>query len=75
VIGISPGIREERVSLDDKAALNSLMECAKQQKMTLLIYDAVGKQIMWFQYYLVRQELKDYFFMQGGEAGYVSSLR
>ena len=63
------------MSLDDKAALNSLMECAKQQKIALLIYDAVGNQMMWFQYYLVRQELKDYFFMQGGEAGYVSSLR
>ena len=43
--------------------------------MTLLIYHAVGKQVMWFQYYLVRHELEDYFFMQGVEAGYVFSLR
>jgi len=43
--------------------------------MTLLTYDAVGKQVMWFQYYLVRHELKDCFFMQGVETGYVFSLR
>jgi hypothetical protein len=29
VIGNSPGIREERLSLDDKVALNALMERAK----------------------------------------------
>jgi rhodanese-related sulfurtransferase len=67
-------MREEHVKVDDKAALNALIEQAKLQRKTLLIYDAVGKQVMWLQYYLVRHGAKDYFFMQGGENGYVSSL-
>jgi hypothetical protein len=62
------------VRVDDKAALNALIEQAMLQRKTLLIYDAVGKQVMWLQYYLVRHGAKDYFFMQGGENGYVSSL-
>jgi rhodanese-related sulfurtransferase len=68
-------MREEHVKVDDKAALNALIEQAKLQRKTLLIYDAVGKQVMWLQYYLVRRGARDYFFMQGGEEGYVASLR
>jgi hypothetical protein len=68
-------MREEHVKVDDKAALNALIEQAKLQRKTLLIYDAVGKQVMWLQYYLVRGGARDYFFMQGGEEGYVASLK
>jgi rhodanese-related sulfurtransferase len=68
-------MREEHVNVDDKVAVNALIEQAKLQRKTLLIYDAVGKQVMWLQYYLVRRGAKDYFFMQGGEEGYVASLR
>lgn len=67
-------MREEHVNLDNKAVLDALIERAKMEKKTLLIYDAVGKQVMWFQYYLVRRQVKNYFFMQGGEAGYVASI-
>jgi rhodanese-related sulfurtransferase len=68
-------MREEHVNVDNKAALNALIEQAKRERKTLLIYDAVGKQVMWFQYYLVRHGVRNYFFMQGGEGGYVSSLK
>ena len=68
-------MREEHVNVDNKASLDVFIEQAKQQRKALLIYDAVGKQVMWFQYYLVRHGVKDYFFMQGGEEGYVSSLK
>jgi rhodanese-related sulfurtransferase len=68
-------MHEEHVNLDNKIELNGLIEQANQQRKTLLIYDAVGKQVMWLQYYLVRHGARDYFFMQGGEEGYVSSLR
>jgi len=68
-------MREEHVNVDNRAELDALIEQAKQQRKGLLIYDAVGKQVMWFQYYLVRHGAKDYFFMQGGEEGYVSSLK
>ncbi len=67
-------MHEEHVNLNDKATLNALIEQASQKRKTLLIYDAVGKQVMWLQYYLVRHGAKDYFFMQGGEDGYVSLL-
>jgi rhodanese-related sulfurtransferase len=33
---------------------------------TLLIYDAVGKQVRWLQYYLEKAGIKDYYFMEGG---------
>ena len=68
-------MREEHLNLDKKAALDAVIERAKKEKKTLLIYDAVGKQVMWFQYYLVRHQVKSYFFMQGGEAGYIASIR
>lgn len=40
---------------------------------TLLIYDAVGKQVRWLQYLLERHDIKDYYFMQGGVKGYVAA--
>lgn len=67
-------MREDHVDLDNKPALDAVIERAKKGGKTLLIYDAVGKQVMWFQYYLVRHQVKNYFFMQGGEAGYVASI-
>jgi len=30
------------------------------------VYDKVGKQTRWFQYYLEQQGLKDYYFLAGG---------
>ena len=40
------------------------------QGKTLLIYDAVGKQVKWLQYYLEKIKIKDYFFMKKGVKGY-----
>jgi len=34
------------------------------------VYDKVGKQTRWFQYYLEQQGLKDYYFLAGGAEGY-----
>lgn len=68
-------MREVRTTLDNKAALNAVLDRAKNEHKTLYIYDAVGKQIQWVQYYLVRHGLKDYFFMKDGESGYVASLK
>lgn len=68
-------MREDHVNLDNKAALDAVIERAQKERKTLLIYDAVGKQVMWIQYYLVRHQVKNYYFMQGGEAGYVEAIR
>ncbi|MBW3696656.1 rhodanese-like domain-containing protein [Vibrio sp. T187] len=33
---------------------------------TLLIVDAVGKQVRWLQYYLIKYEYQNYYFLEGG---------
>ena len=33
---------------------------------TLLIFDQVGKQVQWLEYYLVENGYKDYYFLSGG---------
>lgn len=62
--------REQRASLEDKAALDPVIQQAKKERKTLLIYDQVGKQVQWFQYYLESKGLKDYYFMKGGAQAY-----
>jgi len=44
----------------------------KNNKSTLLIYDAVGKQIRWLQYLLEKHNIENYYFMQGGVKGYLA---
>lgn len=62
--------REERIPLEDKSAIDAMIERAKHDKKTLLIYDQVGKQVEWLQYRLESKDLKDYYFMKGGAQGY-----
>jgi rhodanese-related sulfurtransferase len=63
-------MREMRATLDEAPKLlNAVME-AKRQKKTLYVYDKVGKQTRWFQYFLEQQGLKDYYFLDGGAEGY-----
>ncbi len=65
--------REERVPLDQKQKLDAVVERAKAQNKTLLVYDKAGHQIKWFQYYLESKGVKDYYFLKGGEEGYYES--
>ncbi|PCJ18064.1 MAG: sulfurtransferase [Candidatus Cloacimonadota bacterium] len=37
-----------------------------KKEKTLYIYDAVGKQVRWLQYYLEKYAYKNYFFLKGG---------
>lgn len=62
--------REERVPLDQKERLDAVIERAKAQNKTLLVYDKAGHQIQWFQYYLAHKGLKQYYFLKGGAEGY-----
>lgn len=66
--------REQRVALEEKARLDAVIEQAKKEKKTLLVYDQVGKQVQWFQYYLESKGLKDYYFMKGGAQGYSDAM-
>ena len=49
------------------------LELIKKNNSTLLIYDAVGKQVRWLQYLLEKNNIKNYYFMQGGVKGYLAA--
>jgi len=63
-------MRELRAPLDDTKKIAAAVAEAKKSKKPLLVYDKVGKQTRWFQYYLVQQGMKDYYFLDGGSEGY-----
>jgi len=66
--------KEARAQLGELNKIDSVIEQAKAQKKTLLVYDEVGKQVQWFQYYLERKGVKDYYFMKGGAQGHFDAM-
>lgn len=72
--GLFSGI-EERVYIDDKESLANYVRKANNEKKTLLIYDAAGKQVRWLMYYLEANNANSYKFMTGGARGYYKVLR
>lgn len=62
--------KEKRVSLSQTKALDAVLEQAKREKKTLLVYDKAGHQVQWLQYHLEEAGVKDYYFMKGGEEAY-----
>jgi rhodanese-related sulfurtransferase len=62
--------KERRAELGEIKKLDAAIEDAKQHQKTLLVYDAVGKQVEWFQYHIEARGLKDYYFMKGGAQKY-----
>jgi len=52
-------------SLDD---ISVLLNKAKNKKIRLLIFDAVGKQVRWLQYILEKEGFDEYYFLNGGVA-------
>lgn len=62
--------KEERAPLDDRAKIAEVVARAKRSDKPLLVYDKVGKQAPWFQYYLEKEGVKNYYFMDGGAEGY-----
>ncbi len=67
--------REHRVDLDDIKQLDRYIEKAKRDGSGLLIYDAAGKQVVWFQYYLEEKGVKTYYFMDDGIDAYYKSMK
>lgn len=63
-------MRELRAPLDDAKKIAAAVDEAKRSKKTLVVYDKVGKQTRWFQYYLEQQGVKDYYFLEGGSEAY-----
>jgi rhodanese-related sulfurtransferase len=72
-LAIFPG-RERRAYLDQTKKLNRYISKAKRERRPLLIYDAAGKQVRWFQYYLEEHGVRDYYFMKGGSHAYFKGL-
>lgn len=58
----------------DNDKMQKYVAQAKSQNRSLMIYDAVGKQVRWLQYYLEQQNLKSYYFMKGGAKSFFDDL-
>lgn len=67
--GLFPG-KEQRVYINDATGLDKYIAQANKEGKTLLIYDEVGKQVRWLQYYLEGKNSKSYLFMKGGVRNY-----
>lgn len=72
-VGFFPGL-ERRVALDQPDKLDKVIQRAKKEDKTLLIYDEAGHQVQWLQYHLVDAGLKNYYFMKGGAKAYYDML-
>jgi len=59
-----------RVTPSDR--IGRVLQRAKTRKKTLLIFDAVGKQVRWLQYRLEKEQVKNYYFMKGGVKGFIN---
>ncbi len=59
---------EESISLvpEDKASMDRYLHNVKKKNKKLYVYDMVGKQVRWFQYYIESKGIKEYYFMKGG---------
>ena len=57
---------EMTVPMGNKRKLNKYIQLAKNENKKLFIYDAVGKQVRWLQYYLEQKNAGEYYFMEGG---------
>ncbi len=68
-----PVQREIKLSLDSRAiSLNTIktkLAIGAWKDRELLIYDAVGKQVRWLQYYLEKNGYKNYYFLNKGASG------
>ena len=61
---------EHSIPLGNTEKLTAYIKKIKYQKKTLYVYDAVGEQVRWLQYYLEKQNIKNYYFMKGGASAY-----
>lgn len=61
---------EHSIPLGSTKKLTQYIRKVKRQNKTLFVYDAVGKQVRWLQYYLEELNIKNYYFMKGGARAY-----
>jgi len=65
--------RQISVALDN-AELDGYIRQARDQGKTLLVYDAVGKQVRWLQYHIEDAGVQNYYFMSKGAQGFYDLL-
>jgi rhodanese-related sulfurtransferase len=56
----------------DNSKLERYIDQANSTGKTLLVYDAVGKQVQWLQYFLESKQVKSYYFMKGGALAFLN---
>lgn len=63
---------EKSISMNskDEKNLSNFFKNLKKSGKTLYVYDMVGKQVRWFQYYIEAHGVKDYYFMEGGSEAF-----
>lgn len=64
-------MKQHSVALDNNS-LKGYVDQAKRENKTLLVYDAVGKQVRWLQYYLEAEQVPRYYFMKGGAKAFLN---
>lgn len=64
---------EISVDIDDALSVDKHIDESKKSKKPLCIYDAVGKQIRWFQYYLMQKGVSHYYFLEGGAKAFFAT--
>ncbi len=64
-------MQQHSVPLDNKK-LETYVNQAKSSGKTIMIYDAVGKQVRWLQYYLEAKRVPSYYFMEGGAQAFLN---
>lgn len=73
-VSLFPGI-DKSADLDDKKALDQHINDALRNNKMLLVYDGVGKQVVWLMYHLEDKGLTNYAFLKGGARAYFADMR
>ncbi|MGB0712489.1 MAG: rhodanese-like domain-containing protein [Gammaproteobacteria bacterium] len=72
-VSLFPGF-QRNVPLSRMKALNRFLARTLDSGKTLLVYDNVGKQVRWFQYYLEDMGIPEYYMMEGGSKAFYEHL-
>ncbi len=67
--------RQESISMGETQKLRKFLMATKKSGRPLMVYDEVGKQVRWLQYYLQDIGIKNYYFLQGGVKNFFKSLK
>jgi rhodanese-related sulfurtransferase len=67
--------RQESIAMAEPQKLRKFLMAVKKSGRPLMVYDEVGKQVRWLQYYLQDLGIENYYFLKGGVKNFFKSLR